>query len=311
MKTKNSIETKKGTETKYKTVDKETTDLSKLIKDLAAILSILTAISTVLFTFISMSSVWHYQFEFNYFDFSISNSELFELIYTIISVLSGIVIPLAVSHLLKIFSNKSYVKEIIRHSKTLKFFGNIQTEWIKILVEIVLNVFLTAVISIPIILLFSVLIKELLIFDIMRSYYSLVALLCCSLTLFFLAINRFKINYINVIIFAAILITFFAGILFKSNNDLTEKNKDFKILEYINLTDNQENFYVVIRESKNNFSAYECEINENTLVVYTNYHKYFDISTDYEVYRFESIDYIEKHIEYSDGKYEIVTNTYE
>lgn len=44
--------------------------------------------------------------------------------------------------------------------------------------------------------------------------------------------------------------------------------------------------------------------------MYTKYHKFFDNSTDYEVYNFENIDYIQKIKEYNGEKYEYVTEKY-
>ena len=288
METKNSIETKKETETKSKTVDNEKTDLSKIIKELVTISSILSLILTVLSKFISMGTVWYYQFEFNYYDFSITKTDLFLFIYTILSALSGILIAIFVSYTIKRLQEKFKIKSF--------------------LIEILLDSFI-AIIVFSIIF---IILKYLLIYRIAYSYYLIVATFSYILTNIFLPNYKSVKNYLKVLcVISCILIVFYTLVMFGWSYSSAQSNKDFQIINYTDPIDKQHNYYVVISESKNNFSAYECEINEDTLVVYTNYHKYFDISTDYEVYSFKNIDYIEKHIKYIDGKYETVTNTYD
>lgn len=66
---------------------------SEILKLLITILPIVSAIFTQLFKFISMSSVWYYQFDFNYYDFSLIILDLFKFeimfgLFVIISIFS-------------------------------------------------------------------------------------------------------------------------------------------------------------------------------------------------------------------------------
>ena len=99
-------------ESRPKNEKKERISYSEILKTVITILPILSTIFTLLFKFISMSSVWYYQFDFNYYDFSISKVDLFIFIFTIISVLTGIVIALTISYLLKQLLEKFPIKNI-------------------------------------------------------------------------------------------------------------------------------------------------------------------------------------------------------
>lgn len=266
---------------------KEKINFSEILKTVITILPILSAIFTLLFKFISMSSVWYYQFDFNYYDFSISKVDLFIFIYTIISVLTGIVIALTISYLLKQLLEKFPAKKI----------------WI----EIFINLFIVAIIFI----LISLFIDYLLVFDVMCEYYLIVSIFSYGITFMFLPNNRtIKKSFKILVVVGIILIGIFSGLLFKSGYKTAQENKEFQIVNYCDTVSENESLYVVISESKDKFSAYMCEIGEDGLTVYTNYHKYFDNSIDYEVYSFENIDYIQKKNKYNGEKYEYITEKY-
>lgn len=266
---------------------KEKINFSEVIKLLIAILPILSAIFTLLFKFISLSKAWYYQFDFNYYDFSISKSDLFIFIYTIVSVLSGIVIALTISYLIKQLLKKLHTKNI----------------WI----EMFTNLFIASIIYIVI----SIFINYLFVFGIMCEYYLISSIFSYGITFMFLSNNKtIKNSFRILVIIGVVLIGIFSEFLFKTGYNTAQNNKEFQIINHYNTISQKEDLYVVISESQDKFSAYMCEIDKNVLTVYTNYHKYFDNSNDYEVYSFETIDYVEKQIKYVDERYESVTNTY-
>lgn len=260
---------------------------SEILKLLITILPIVSAIFTLLFKFISLSSVWYYQFDFNYYDFSLSKIDLFLFIYTIVSALSGIIIALI----------NSYIsRQIFKKSKKRTF-----------LLELLANILIAFIIYIFI----SLIILDLFKFEIMFGLFVIISIFSYGITFMFLPNNdSIKKSFKLFVVISIILVIVFTCLLFKYGYTTVKENTEFQIISYTDTFSKNEDLYVVISESEDDFSAYKCEIDENGLTVYTNYHKFFDNSTDYEVYNFENIDYIQKKKEYNGEKYEYVTEKY-
>ncbi len=270
-----------------KNTKKERIHYSDIIKSVIAVLPILSAVFTLLFKFISLSKVWYYQFDFDYYDFSISKVDLFVFIYTIISVLSGIIIAMIISYM---------IKEIFKKLNIKKF-------WLELIVNIFFAFIIYTIISLVIMDLFK--------FEIMFGLFIIISIFSYGITFMFLLNNNsIKKSFKIFVIIGTVLIIVFTCFLFKAGYKTAQENREFQIINYCNTVNENESLYVVISESKDTFSAYKCEIDEKGLTVYTDYHKFLDNSTDYEVYSFENINYIQKKNKYNGEKYEYTTEKY-
>lgn len=274
-------------ESRTKNEKKERISYSEILKFLITIFPIFSALFTLLFKFISMSSVWYYQFDFNYYDFSLSKVDLFVFIYTIVSTLSGIIIALI----------NSYIsKQIFKKSKKKNF-----------LLELLANIAIAFIIYIFI----SLIIIDLFEFETMFGLFVMVSIFSYGITFMFLPNNNsIKKSFKIFVIIGVVFIIVFTCFLFKVGYNTAQENNEFQIINYCDTVSENESLYVVISESKDKFSAYRCEIDEKGLTVYTNYHKFFDNSTDYEVYSFENINYIQSKYKYNGKEYENITEKY-
>lgn len=282
---------------------------TEIIKIMITLLPTLSVICTILFKFASMGTAWYYQFDFNYCDFSISNADLFVLIFTITTITLTIIITHLVFYWqMKLINNRKIRKVIAKLQKTKIFTGFKIKRWIA---DVIVNVLSIG----TIILIFGFIIKSLFVYKIIIVYYLMLAILSYGFTLIFLPKSGSLKRFVNsCVVLCSLMALFIFAILFKVNYDTAKDNRNYQIINYSDIVSENEldeELYVVISYSKKGFSAYKCDIDSENLIVYKDYHKYFDTSTDYEIYTFKTIEYIESRNIYKDGNFETVTNTYQ
>ncbi len=251
--------------------------LGKYIACFSALCTIISLLGIGFLKFISLGRCMYFQFDIEYYDFSLSNLSTFIFIFflacSFISLLQSIIIN--------------------------RFYRKIKDFLKKHCDSFVLNVLL-------IILLF--------IFDAFATFYfykltipdEYLADNAAGLSVAFCIFISFitysicggdiskKTRKISIIIAALILLTIsFAFINVEYNG--AKNQHEFTIISC------DKDTYVVISKSSSRFSAYKCNINDGVLSIITNDHKYINIEGSEAVQvKFNDVDYIKKPVKTAD-----------
>ncbi len=247
--------------------------LSEFLGLFAAIIAFISVISTLLIKYISFGRCLYFDFDLNYYDFSLSNTSLIIFILCIISSIIASILSVFIS---SIWIKFSAIIDKKNHKKLCKC--------IFIIIIVVLSVFFIYALS-----------------YMCFPNKELVYLFTATTTMFSITIYSIVYNIKQnidknkniklTLIISFIISMFLTVIMMKYNYDEGKEQLVFPII--VEEIDNEIYYYVVISEGKM-YSAYWCNIDytTDTLTIKKNYHKYFDIieTTAIPVY-FKEIEY--------------------
>lgn len=276
--------------------NKELIPIEKLTKYVAcftALIAIVSVIGASLIKAISFGRCLYFDFDMDYYEFSLSKSIVYVFVITLVCVLIALIQSVILRIVYYFIKRKLEAK-----SRAKKIVLKLVASFILIVLEIIITCWLW----------------KLLFPDRQQAVYlaTITLLLCFTIYCFIYMIwgeidkrNIMKIILIIPIISLLIFTLGFAGLEYEK----AEEQKEFPIITY-----NQEH-YVVISEGKTRYSAYKCKIEDEVLLIITDQHKYFDIdSTDTVIVEFidkkpkkqESIspvEFLEKAIEINSTGY--------
>lgn len=246
----------------------EPKSIIEIIKEFSFIIPIVSLLFTCITKFISMGHVWHFQFDFNYYDFSLSSLDLFLFIFSLLSSIIGFIIACTTSYLLTL------IKKFLH--KTVKPIMQLLTTYL-------VGITFVVIVSLLVYFVFKATIMAL--FFGMLSF----ATMCLTFALIPVNINSTKTKkmfIISSLVLATMIIFTISSYLFQTSYESAKTKRDFKIVNMDNVN------YAVVSESDGVFSAYQCNIDESILTIYTNCQRTINNSdSKYEVYLFEKVQY--------------------
>lgn len=239
------------------------TKLKELIGFITAIIALCSIIITIVTKYISLGRCLFFDFDLDYYDFSILNTSKYLFI---LSIVAGI-ISIIMSFIFCAIWNLSI--SLINKRKFKKRFP---WNWLTGLILIIIFIFLSILIS-------FYFIPE----NYSATYFCIIILVCSYAISSFLLFQDFKIDVIKekIIIWSvaafSIILVFFASLCMRYEYKQAMEQKTFPII-----TENGGERYVVISQSKEKYSAYLCEFEteneKDVLIIRKDAHKYFKIS---------------------------------
>ncbi len=248
------------------------TKLKEYIGFITAIIALCSIIITAVIKYISLGRCLFFDFDLDYYDFSILNTSKYLFILSIVAGIISIIVSFifcATWNFSSIFINKSKLKK-----KRL-------CNWIAVFVLIITF------------LLFIMLLSFYFIPETYSATYFCIIILVCTYAitsfLLFEDLKREKIIVRSIVSFS-ILLVFFSSICMRFEYKQALEQLVFPIIE------NGDEYYTVISQSKENYSAYLCEFKmeneKGVLIIRTDIHKYFKIN-DTKIIKIE-FDKVEK-----------------
>jgi len=249
--------------------------ITEVIGFFSANIGLLSIISSVVSKYISIGRCWYFDFDLDYYDFSLSNtSKLIFYISVVAGIISGFVSMLIYTVWKRI---TPYFEKKIGYKKC-----------INIIIALII-LFISFIIIIAIILFLFI------------PVFEMIKLIC--LLVFVFSIITFFIIYLNDPIdekkkialplsAIAFIILFVIALSMRAEYDNAKNQRIFPII--VESADENLEYYVVISTGKEKYSAYLCEIREekgkNVLHIITDKHKYFNINdTDTVRMQFQEI----------------------
>lgn len=233
------------------------TKTSGMIGLLATAITVLSVVITTLYKYISLGRCLYFDFDLDYYDFTLSNSlALVFLLSVIVGIIAGILSLLGYTlcNILLKYMNKKIYKIII------------------FVVICISYIFLTRFI----IMLFIPEEKLTYQFWFMLLFFSVI--ISSIIWMFENFIVKKKIVYLSALIIAVLIII--AAICMRIEYDEAKNQRTFPIIT--ENVDGKLKYYVVISKGKEKYSSYLCIIKEEEgvgeLHIVTDVHKYFDIN---------------------------------
>lgn len=239
-------------------------DITKFIACVTACIGLVSLLSTVLLRYANFGSELYFEFDIDYYDFSFSNTFIFEFVVLVLTSTLGILIGTGVYVLVNIISN------LLKSTKI-----NIKKKWVKAI--FLVGIFLAAsfVIIYIVYQLLALIIPENK-GAVMLSTYTLFIGASTFGILNMLWIKVCKTNIIKILAILIVgLMILVTGTFVKTEYNNAKSQKNFSIISQ------SKHLYVVISQGKDKYSAYECSINvkSNTLYIMTDRHRYFNVQT--------------------------------
>ncbi|KEZ85647.1 hypothetical protein IO99_13330 [Clostridium sulfidigenes] len=251
---------------------------TEVISLLAAFIAVLSIVISFIIKYISFGRCLFFDFDLDYYDFSLSNTSKFIFfLSTIIGVISSI-ISFCINALWIKFSA---IVERKKYKKVYKVFGCLIIVSIYLILIIYLSIFLIPEKNMAIM------------FCAMLFYISIII----YVLIYCLQINIGKskmLLYLSVIFFLMLII--FAPTCMRIEYNDAKNQKKFPIIT--EKIDEESYYYVVISQGKEKYSAYLCKIVEEDgigiLNIITDSHKYFDINdTNTSIIEFQVVKRLE------------------
>lgn len=217
-------------------------DAEKTIKIIVETSAITTAFFGMLLKFISMGRNWHYQFDFDTFPLDISNNNLFLLLYFVICSIGGSLILLFCYKFFSLF-------EKFKKKPTLN-------EISSIIAAMILAFFISCVVG--------------------KVFNSKVVMWCTfilsafneTISFLFIPLIGKTQKSSQVVTFAVIVLLIislaFSGYLFHKEYSDAKEEKTFNIVQI------NDNYYVIINENSQEYSMYQCVLNNDEIIIYDN-----------------------------------------
>lgn len=242
-------------------------EITEIFGCITAIISAFSLIIVFLQKYISFGRCFYFDFDINYYDFSFSAKSMFTFIITFIAGIIGVIWG--------VLQNTSWnlLEKINIINKTKMIIIKLITSFLIIIVTVI-TTFYFSILLIPqkdyeALFVLLVFISDLIMIQILRS----------------LKIKSKKATIITVLIVGIALIVLFSCCAMKMDYDKAENQRVFPII-----LENKSS-YVVISQSKEKYSAYECIIKGDTLNLFTDSHKFFNIdSTKTTPVEFEKVE---------------------
>lgn len=239
------------------------TKLIELIGFITAMIALCSIILTVVIKYISLGRCLFFDFDLDYYDFSILNTSKY--LY-ILSIIAGI-ISIVMSFIL--YEIWNFLLSFIYKSKFKK-----KKIW-KCIAAFILFI---------IVIFFNILLSFYFIPEKYSArYFCLLIFICSYAITSFLLIQDVKISVIKdkIIVWSigifSFMILFFASLSMRYEYKQASEQKVFPII-----IENNNECYVVINQNKENYSAYLCEFKieneKDVLIIRTDIHKYFRIN---------------------------------
>lgn len=242
------------------------------VAEIAGCITALVGASSLLYAFliqyIGMGRCLYFDFDMDYFDFSLSNTSLFMFVFGLIAGAIGVV--LGVTHYMLL-------------SKFCKFIDSIAKKH-----KLIINFFVASLMVIVSAIITYLCAHAILPVAYANMFFSLVILVDWGVfgilqMLWVNLINGRRISAALLISYTLVTIVIAASLMNTEYQDAV-KQKVFPII------DQNEIPYVVISEGKKDYSAYQCKIEDNSLCIITDKHKYFSINnTDTTMVEFNKI----------------------
>lgn len=238
------------------------TKLKELIGFITATIALCSIIITIISKYISLGRCLFFDFDFNYYDFSIMNTGKYMFILSVVAGIISIIMSFifcAIWNLSISFINKR------------KFKKRFPWNWLAGLSLIIIFIFLSIILS-------FYFIPEFL----SSTYFCIIILVCSYAISSFLLFQDLRIDVIKekIIIWSVAALSklvFFASLSMRYEYKQAMEQKTFPII-----TENGGERYVVISQSKEEYSAYLCEFKaeneKDVLIIRKDAHKYFNIS---------------------------------
>lgn len=250
-------------------------DITKYLGLFTALISAIALIGTLAFKYISLGRCMYFYFDMDYYDFSISNSNIFIFVFLIFSA--------TISTILTSFFEYVRVKivnSMINKPKATKWFVLI----LELIIFILINIFIGLMFGIKeyiiLYLLITIILSTILYFSVIRGYFE--------------TKQGLKVALI-VVVLLFIIISF---AFMKTQFDQARAQRVFPIIIEQIENDNVEDeikYYIVISQGEQ-YSAYLCDIVDESVCIYTNKHKYFDINSETYSMEFNSVRVTEELI---------------
>lgn len=217
-------------------------DAEKTIKTIVETSAITTAFFGMLLKFISMGRNWHYQFDFDTFPLDISNNNLFLLLYFVICSIGGSLILLFCYKFFSLF-------EKFKKKPTLN-------EISSIIAAMILAFLISCVVG--------------------KVFNSKVVMWCTfilsafneTISFLFIPLIGKTQKSSQVVTFAVIVLLIislaFSGYLFHKEYSDAKEEKTFNIVQI------NDNYYVIINENSQEYSMYQCVLNNDEIIIYDN-----------------------------------------
>ena len=217
-------------------------DAEKTIKIIVESSAITTAFFGMLLKFISTGRNWHYQFDFDTFSLDISNNNLFLLLYFVICSIGGSLILLFCYKFFSLF-------EKFKKKPTLN-------EISSIIAAMILAFLISCVVG--------------------KVFNSKVVMWCTfilsafneTISFLFIPLIGKTQKSSQVVTFAVIVLLIislaFSGYLFHKEYSDAKEEKTFNIVQI------NDNYYVIINENSQEYSMYQCVLNNDEIIIYDN-----------------------------------------
>lgn len=243
-------------------------NVTKYLGLFTTLISAIALIGTLAFKYISLGRCMYFYFDMDYYDFSISNSNIFIFVFLIFSSTISTILTSFFEYI-----RVKIVNSIINKPKATKWFVFILELLIFILINICIGHMFGIKEYIILYLLITIILSTILYFSVIRGYFE--------------TKQGLKVALIVVILLFIIISCAFMKTQF---NHASEQRIFPIIIEQIE-KDNVEDeikYYIVISQGEQ-YSAYLCDIVDESVCIYTNKHKYFDINSETYSMEFTSI----------------------
>lgn len=261
-------------------------DTDKMIKIIMECSAITTVFFGVLLKFISMGRTWCFQFDFDTFPLDINNEMLFLLFYFILCSVVGS------SIFIICYKCLSLVKNFIEKSTFYEILSIVLTEVIIFIGSILLKIIFDS--------------NIIFLCTLFLSGFS--SILCYLFVPLISKIKNTNQILICVIVLLIIVSIFFSAFLFHQNYINAKEQKEFGIVEMNN------SYYAIINENNEKYSMYQCYLNENEIIIYSNKNLIIDKNNAvYDLYSFDKVSFQKYIFKYNGEKkcYEGTSENYE
>ena len=248
---------------------------------LAAAITVTSVIMSAIYTYISSGRCFYFDFDLDYYDFSLSNTS--KLVFILALITSTI------SCVMAFFSYISW-------NKGSKVLNGVNNKKVRVILKIgaVIILILIDIVGLYCFLEYFIPNKE-----IISMCFVIMILMLFEIIILLFSIGKeipLKKAIIGIIICIIAFVIIYAGPLMRDEYKSAENQKEFLIItEEVN---SESNDYVVISEGKTQYSAYLCvlEYEENTsiLKIIIDQHKYFDIDS-VETMNKVKVDKVSRH----------------